>query len=58
MRLNNQYLGVCADGVCWSGIKSKKAFISLLTDVVVFVILSTLFSILAGLFLPALADAN
>jgi len=47
MRLNNQYLGACADGVeC------------LLTDVAVFVIISTSFLILASLFLPALADAN
>ena len=47
-------LRACAARACWSGIKSK----SLFNDVAVFVILSTLFSILVNLFLLALADAN
>ena len=47
-------LRVCAARVCWSGIKSKR----LLNGVAVFVTLSTLFSILASLFLPALADQS
>ena len=45
-------LRACTDGVCWSGIKVRR--LKFIADVAIFVILSTLFSILASLFLPAL----